>query len=258
MNHLRKFFPSCFIAATLAAILLSSGCSSSTSVTTNEGTITMKSSLTTSDVNRAMQVKGPTPASVDFDSIVVTNALVFVSNVKLHSDMDDTDSDTHDQTIKTGPFVLVFDSSGEHVVTTASIPAGTYDRVKFEFHHPNKNADAAILAQYPQLQNGGQTYNVWIYGYTWKDGVPTSFSVVSLASKNVMLRFEDNALKNRDNFVLNANSTATLLFELDPRIVFHLNGILTGGTLLDPRDLTITNQGDIDNNILVAIRVVEF
>ncbi|HET6401331.1 MAG TPA: hypothetical protein VFH95_08025 [Candidatus Kapabacteria bacterium] len=250
MNHLRRFFPLYTIAATLVAILISSGCSSSTA--NNGSTVTMQSQLAASDVDRAMPVKIATPASLDFDSIVITNAIVFVSDVKLHSDVEDTNSDAHDQEIKTGPFVIVFDSSGTHIVTSATIPAGTYDRIKFEFHKPGKGADATILNQYPMLQNGGQTYSVWIYGYTVKAGVRTSFSVTSIRSENITLRFKDKGDNDLNNIVLNSNTTANLLFELDPRIVFHL-----GGNLFDPRDLN-DHQKDIDNNILVAIRVVEF
>ncbi len=256
MNHVHKSFPFYFIAAAILPILLTYGCSSSTTASSSGSTVTMQSQLATSAVDRAMPLKGATPGSVDFDSIVITNAIVFVSDVKLHSDVEDTNADAHDQEIKTGPFVIVFDSSGTHVVTDATIPAGTYDRVKFEFHKPNKNSDETLLAQYPMLQNGGQTYSVWIYGYTVKNGIRTSFSVTSIRSENVSLRFEDKNDNGLNNIVLNSNSSATLLFELDPRIIFHLGGGLVGN-LFDPRDLT-NHQQDIDNNILAAIRVVEF
>jgi hypothetical protein len=256
MNHLRKTFSIYFTAAALLPILLTYGCTSSTTASSDESTVTMQSQLAASDVDRALPIKVATPASLDFDSIVITNAIVFVSDVKLHSDMDDTDVDAHDQEIKTGPFVIVFDSTGVHSVTTATIPPGTYDRIKFEFHKPNKNDDATLLAQYPMLQNGGQTYSVWIYGYTVKDGNRTPFTVSSVRSENITLRFEDKDFNDRDNIVLNSNAPATLFFELDPRIVFHLGGKLIGN-LFDPHDLN-DHQKDIDDNILVAIRVVEF
>jgi len=201
-----------------------------------------------------MPVKGATPSGIDIDSIVITNAIVFVSDVKLHSDVDSLENDEHDQAIKTGPFVLVFDSSGTHVVTDVTIPPGTYDRVKFEFHKPDKNADAVLLSEFPELENGGQTYTVWIYGYTFKAGIRTSFSVQSSASKNVTVRFEDRDFHDKDRIVLNANTLATLAFELDPRIVFHLSD---GITLFDPRDL-FDHQKDVDDNVLIAIRVVNF
>ncbi len=239
------------------ALALNSGCTSSTSTSTSNGqsTVTMQSQLTTSDVDRAMPIKVPIPAYLDFDSIVITNAIVFVSDLYFFYDMEYTEIYTHDQTIKTGPFMLIFDSSGTHVITSATIPPGTYDRVKFEFHKPDKNADAAILTEFPELENGGQTYSVWIYGYTVKSGVRTSFSVVSNRSENLTLHFEDKNFNYLNALVLNANATTTLAFELDPRLIFHVGGLL--GQLFDPRDLA-HHQGDIDSNLLVAIRIVEF
>ncbi len=257
--HRRQYLASFVLAAALAGTkLFINGCSSSTSGSSNPSTVTMQSQLAASDVSGTIPAKGATQSFVNFDSIVVTNALIFVSDVKLHSDQDDSNSDDHDQTVKTGPFVLVFDSSGTHVVTTATIPPGTYDRIKFEFHKPDKNADAAILTEFPQLQNqtNGQTYTVWIYGYTVTGGVRTSFTVTSTASKNVMVRLEDKDFHDRDNIVLNANALATVAFEFDPRIVFHVEGSIFG-TLFDPRDM-LNHQHDVDDNIVIALRVVEF
>jgi hypothetical protein len=259
MKHHRRYLASYFILAALfASIFLTSGCSSSSTSTGNGSNVAMQSQLAASDASGTMSTKGATASFVDFDSIVVTKALVFVSDVKLHSDQDDSESDEHDQTIKTGPFVLVFDSSGTHVVTTATIPPGTYDRIKFEFHKPDNNADAMILTEFPELesQTTGQTYTTWIYGYTVKAGVRTSFTVTSTASENVTVRFEDRDFNDRDNIVLTSSTLATMAFEFDPRIVFHLGGGLLG-SLFDPRDMT-DHQHDIDDNVLIAIRVVEF
>jgi hypothetical protein len=255
----RMFSISSFIVAMIiATTLFMNGCSSSSSSPGNSSTVTMQSQLAASGASSAMSTKGGIQSFVDFDSIVVTNALVFVSDIKLHSDLDDSESDEHDQTIKTGPFVIVFDSSGTHVVTTATIPPGNYDRIKFEFHKPDKTADAAILTEYPQLesQSTGQTYTTWIYGYTVKAGVRTSFTVTSTASENVTIRFEDRDFNDLDSITFNANSLATLAFEFDPRIVFHLGGHVIG-SLFDPRDM-LDHQHDIDDNVLIAIRVVRF
>src|SRR5579883_993806 len=228
----------------VALLLVAAGCSSSTSTSTNNGqtTVTMQSQLTTSDVSRMATVKGATPSGVLFDSLVVTQALVFVKDVKLHSDVDDTTKDDHDATVKTGPFVIVFDSSGTHVVTTATIPSGTYDRVKFEIHKPDKNNtdDAAVLASYPQLQVGNQTYSVYIYGYTVRAGLRTAFMVHSSASRNGMFRFQDHDFTDRDNVQFVSNGSMTLNFQLDPRVIFHLLGGITG-TVFDPNDATHQN-----------------
>jgi hypothetical protein len=260
MKHQNRQYLTSFaiVAALAAATILTNGCKGSSTGPGNGSNVTMQSQLAASDVSGTMAVKPSPQSAVDFDSIVVTNAIVFMSDVKLHSEMDDSENDDHDQTIKTGPFVLVFDSSGTHVVTTATIPPGTYDRIKFQFHKPDKTADAAILSQFPQLesQTTGQTYTVWVYGYTVKAGVRTVFTVTSSASENVTVRLEGRDLDDRDNIVINANTLATLAFEFDPRLVFHAEGTLFG-TLFDPRDM-FHHQHDVDDNVLIAIRVVEF
>ena len=254
MKTINKIYSVTIICACLA-ILSYSGCSSSTTVSGDESTVTMQSQLAASDVNR-MIVKGDLPSDVTFDSIVVTRVLVFVKDVKLHSDKDDVDSDTHAGTIKTGPFVLVFDSAGTHVVTTTTIPSGTYDKIKFEIHKPNQNdvSDAAVLTQFPEFENGNQFYTVVIEGYTMAAGVRSYFTVHSSASKNINLKFKDKDFKDKDNIVLAGNTTSTLAFEFDPRIVFHLSGDITG-TLFDPRDTT--HQNDIDNHVIIAVMVVQ-
>ena len=249
-----KIYSIPLILAIAIGISLMNGCSSSTS-TNGQSSVTMQSQLAANDVSGTIPTnKGMTPQGLLFDSIVVTNAIVFVSDVKLHSDVDSIGKDDHDQNIKTGPFVIVFDSSGSHIVTTATIPPATYDRIKFEIRKPDKNADAAILTQFPELQNGDQTYSVWIYGYTVQNGVRTSFSVASSASSNLTLKFKDHDGKDKDNIVLDANSVSTLMFQFDPRIVFHLSD---GITLIDPRDM-MHHQKDVDDNVLIAIQVLLF
>ncbi|MDP4200590.1 MAG: hypothetical protein Q8922_09190 [Bacteroidota bacterium] len=258
MLFLRRNFPFIFIPVSFAvALLLVGGCSSTTSVSTNDGTVTMQSQLATSDVNQ-MVVKGQVPTDLTFSSIVVTRVQVFIKDIKLHSDVEDTSKDDHDAEIKTGPFVMVFDSTGTHVVTTVTIPAGTYDRVKFELHKPNQNdaADAAILAAYPDFVSGNQTYTVVIDGYTVSNGVRTYFRNRSISSKNFTLRFKDhdNQFSDLNNIVISGGSSMTLAFQFDPRLVFHIEGLLNG-TMFDPRDTS--HQKDIDDHVLIAIRLVK-
>src|SRR5438552_14213070 len=97
----------------LSGILAMGGCSSSTTVSSDQSSITMQSQMAVSDVDHAF-VKGAPPSAVGIQSVVVTRVLVFVKDVKLHSDQDSIGKDYHDQNIKTGPFVVVFDSTGTH------------------------------------------------------------------------------------------------------------------------------------------------
>ena len=212
----------------------------------------MQSQLATLAVDRAVVSGHDVPSSLGFDSIVVTSAQIFIKDVKLHSDVDSIGKDDHDGTIKTGPFVLTFDSSGTHIVTSVGIPPGTYDRIKFEIHKPDKNDvdDQAVLANFPQFVSGNQTYTVVINGYTVMNGVRTYFTVSSHASYNITYKIKDTNLTDLDSIVLGANVTTKLAFEFDPRLVFKING-----NLFDPRDST--HQSDIDKSINIAIVVVK-
>ncbi|HEY3875880.1 MAG TPA: hypothetical protein VGM92_10410, partial [Candidatus Kapabacteria bacterium] len=209
-SYYRNYIPFSFTLVLITALAaFNNGCSSTTA-TNNESTVQMQSQLGASDVSRTVPIKVETPQGPQIDSLVITSAVVFVSDVKLHADIDLPEADDHDQTIKTGPFVLVFDSSGTHVVTSAAIPPGTYDYIKFEIRKPDPNTDAAILAQYPELQYGNQTYSVWIYGYIIQTGLRVSFAVQSAASANLTLKFKDKGDHDKDNLVLNANTLSTL------------------------------------------------
>ena len=263
INNFRRYFPFLFIpVATAIAMLLAGGCSSTTTVGTNDGqsTVTMQTSLATSDVNQPMVVKGDVPNDLIFSSLVVTDVEVFVKDIKLHSDVDSLGKDDHDGTIKTGPFVLVFDSSGSHVVTSAVIPPGTYDHIKFEIHKPGKNdaADASILTQFPEFDNGNgsDNYTVVIHGYTMSNGVRTDFVSRSRKTYNLTLNFEDNDFNDKNNIVLGANAASTLAFEFDPRIMFHLSGTILPGGLIDPRDTKHQDDIDSDGHLGLAIRIV--
>ena len=256
MKYSHQPFSLFFFAILLSStIVLTNGCS--TTASTNGDNVTMTSQLATSDVDRAMEVKGATPQVLTFQSIVITNVVVFVKDVKLHSDEDSLDKDDHDQNIKTGPFVLVFDSTGSHVVSNVAIPNGAYDRIKFEIHKPdpNNSDDATVLATYPQLQSGNQTYTVWIYGYTVNNGIKTAFTVRSNKSQNLTLKFKDDNDNDQNNITI-SSAMKTLAFEFDPRLVFHVEDGAITGTLFDPRDSG--NQSHIDDHIVIAIKVVEF
>ena len=258
MRVILRYFPFFAIPAAIAFALIMAGCSSSTTVSNDQNSVTMQSQLTASDVSLPAPGKdNEVPSGFTFNKIVVTRAEVFIKDVKLHSDKDDSTKDDHDQNIKTGPMVLIFDSLGAHTVTTTNIPSGNYDRIKFEIHKPDKNnsADSAILAQFPEFRSGNQTYTVVIKGYmidTSITGTRTYFTVYSAQSANRTIKFEDKDLHDQDKFTFSGGATSTLLFEFDPRLVFHVGGGLAG-SLFDPR----SGQNLIDNHVLFAIRVVK-
>jgi hypothetical protein len=255
MLILRRYLPFFIIPVSIAlALLCAGGCSSTTTVATDDGTVTMQSQLTGSHVDK-MEVKGDDPQS-GISSLVVTQVRLFISDIKLHREKDSTNKDERE--IKTGPMVVTFDSLGSHVVTSATVPAGTYEKIKFELHHPNDKdaADAALLAQYPEFTSGNQHYTIVITGYTVTNGVQSNFTAYSNASHNYEVKFKknDGLFMDEDHLIISGGTTTTLGLQFDPRIVFHLSGGLTG-TLFDPRDGA--NQNTIDLNVVQAIRIVK-
>lgn len=254
MFIIRRYLPFLLIPASIGfALLFASGCSSTTSVSTNDGTVQMQSQLAASSAQMPYTMKNPTPKA-GITAVTVTQVEVFIKDIKLHQDNDTAGS--HDRNIKTGPSVVTFDSLGAHVFSTATVPAGTYDHIKFELHHPNGNDDDALLTQFPDFKSGNKTYTIVIKGYTTSiTGVQTSFMARSEKSYNYDIKFKDkDKYEDQNNIVITGGATTLLTLQFDPRIAFHLGAGLTG-TLFDPNDTT--HQNDIDENVVLSLRIVK-
>jgi hypothetical protein len=254
MNFLRRYLPFIIIPASVAfALMFANGCASTTSPS-SDGTVQMQSQLASNSAQLPYTSKNPTPKAV-ISSVTVTQVELFIKDIKLHQNNDSADNG--DRTIKTGPMVVVYDSTGSHVFSTATVPAGTYDRVKFELHKPSANAsdDGALLTQYPDFQSGNKTYTIVVKGYTTDlAGTKTNFMVRSENSHNYTIKFKDKNDVDQGNLTISGGATSLLTLQFDPRIMFHLGGGLTG-VLFDPNDTT--NQGMIDANSKIALRIVK-
>src|SRR6185312_10311509 len=83
------------------------------------------------------------PASgIVADSIEITRVRYLLSAVKLHEEGNDT---THDGEIKTGPFVLEFTPGFSRVFANITLPAGSYEEIKFEVHRFSSSIDQTYL-----------------------------------------------------------------------------------------------------------------
>ncbi len=214
-----------------------------TSTSMDRGTISASSTF--SKTSPVSEWNGTTA-----DSITITRARIVISAMKLHLDGDD-DSD-HDKdghwhdggTIKTGPFVAEFDSSGERIISSVTIPPGTYDRIKFEIHKLNENEDASLLNDplFGDFVNGGR-YTVIIDGHSYVNGVSYGFSFKSSLTVNVQVFFNPAA-------VFDSTQTYDLTLAFDPKIVFGRPGLRP----LDPRDPD--NQHILEAFIKDAIRAL--
>src|SRR5204863_4518755 len=117
----------------------------------------------------------PTSSGIVADSVEVTRVRFLLSAVKLHVEGNDT---THDGEIKTGPFVLEFTPGFSRVFTTITIPAGTYEKIKFEVHKFPSSIDQTYLND-PVFTDfvSSERSTVIIEGRVWSAGiaVPQNF-----------------------------------------------------------------------------------
>jgi len=231
----------------IAFAILMAGCASTDETISDQNSITMQTQLTASTVSQTAPEKGAIP-SAGVTSVVVTKVSVFVKDIKIHSVKDDSVKEDHDGTIKTGPMVMVFDSTGLKTVMTSTISAGDYDRVKFEIHKPNKGdaEDKAMLDQFPEFQNGDKGYTVVVQGYSIGIAGDTArFSVHSSATENITIKMRDKDDKEEVKVHFSGGGSSKLLFLFDPVTIFKATGLL-----IDPKTIT-----DLDKQIVAAIKI---
>src|SRR5438552_5123883 len=103
------------------------GCANDTG-SSDQSTLVTSTKMRNSSVSSAFSKHERIDAGgITCDSVVITKARILISTMKLHRDEDDT---VGKGTIKVGPFVAEFDASGSSLLSTVTIPPGTYDRIK--------------------------------------------------------------------------------------------------------------------------------
>jgi hypothetical protein len=229
-------------AAILAVGGLISGCSDSTS--TSGGTIQMSSELDQGGVGSIAVQKGAevSAAGATVDSLYITRVRLLVSNMKMHSTGNDT---TKGGTIKTGPFLIQFDSSGQRVFTSATVPAGTYDRIKFEIHkfsssEANQYLNDPVFSDFA----ADERYTSIIEGYVVAGGQMMPFTFRSRVTENIQVRFDEN-------IVLEDGSTEQVTLQFQPRAAFKKGS----NKPLDPRDGD--NRSEIEKMIKDALKALK-
>lgn len=179
------------------------------------------------------------------DSLQVTSAKIFIKDIKLHHEENDSLDDDHDETIKVGPFVAVFDSAGGRILTTAVIPPGSYDRIKLEIHKFDKDHDEHEDLDKDDSVNvfkDPNHYTFIISGYVWVGGVRSPFTYYSNVTANITWRFPQM-------ITLGAGAAQILIMKLDPVYMFQVIGFA-----IDPRDPK--NREIIDFAIKSSIKFV--
>jgi hypothetical protein len=149
---------------------------------------------------------------------------ILIKDIKL--DLANTSEDSCD--FKVGPFVLFLNlSSGLNVISSAIIPAGTYEKIKFEVHKLN---DIEAVPD-PEFADANGRYSVIVKGRY----LGNYFIYKSTKSAHQILHFPSP-------FPVSATSASYITMIVKPYIWFIKNG-----AYLDPGDPA--NSNDIDNNI---------
>jgi len=216
-----------------------SGCSS-TEEPANTATVAMTAETEGSVASGAFRKHSGSPASgIVADSVEITRVRFLLSRVKLHVEGNDT---LKDGDIKTGPFVLEFTPGLSRVFTTATIPSGTYEKIKFEIHKFPSSIDQTYLND-PVFTDfvTSERSTVIIEGRVWSGqiSIPVNFVYKSDITANLETKFPGL-------ITLDAGSTSTIAMIFSPLLAFKASSVL------DPRDPD--NANDIDNYLKSAIK----
>lgn len=226
--------------ATIALGLFS--CSDSTTPT-SDPVVRIGAELPTATAKAAANPKGGDILAGEIvDSLAITRVRFLIKEVKLQRANSDTVSG--DKKVKVGPILVTVSATGATVFVSGSIPSGSYDKVKFEFHRLSSSEVGAYINN-PLFADfvTDDRYSFIIDGVTYKDGVEQSFTYRSTVTANLMLKLPEV-------ITLENNTTTDMVVQLDVPSVF-----VQGGVVLHPRDAK--NRSEIDNSIKNAIKVLK-
>lgn len=224
------------------SIVVLNGCSSSSTPSTTT-TVTMTAETDGTKATSAFHKNQNSPtAGIVADSIEITRVRFLLSAVKLHVEGNDT---TKDGEIKAGPFILEFTPGSSRVFSTITLPAGQYEKIKFEIHKFPSSIDQTYLND-PIFTDfvTNERSTVIIEGRVWSaaSSTPTNFVYKSHITANLEAKFPGL-------ITLDGGSNVTLAMLFSPVLAFKATNVL------DPRDPS--NAGDIDKYLKSAIKALK-
>jgi hypothetical protein len=155
--------------------------------------------------------------------LVLDTVKILIKDIKLNLAAASEESN-----FKVGPFVLFLNlSSSINTISTSIIPAGTYDKIKFEIH---KLEDIEAVPD-PEFADVNGRYSVIVKG----SYLGNYFVYKSTKSAHQILNFPNTV-------PISSSSLSNVTLTVKPYIWFIKNGVY-----LDPSDPV--NSNDIDNNI---------
>jgi len=202
-------------------------CKSSTSPT-DEGSLSVESTVSTSTVN-SMSMKGDRVEAATIDSVKIQRVRLLISRIKLQRSDEDTVDGGRD--VKAGPGVVTFENGKLNTAFSSTVPVGRYDRLKIEVR-PFSPSEAKSYESDPIYEDfaaiGRPSFIV--EGTVWSSGVPESFTQTSDNVENLWVKVEPY-------FEVSKSTTTKLKFDFDA-----VTWLKVGGSVKDPRDGTIRDD----------------
>ena len=174
--------------------------------------------------NLDMSVMSTADTTDNIGILVLDTVKVLINDIKLNVANSNQDSIN----FKVGPYALFLNlNSSVNVMSTAYIPEGTYDKVRFMVHKLGDNETPPD----PEFVDANGRYSVVVKG--WFNSI--YFVYKSTKSAHQKLTFE-NSLQ------VSVSGKSNITLRIKPYIWFIENGVY-----LDPAEPN--NRNDIDNNI---------
>jgi hypothetical protein len=172
---------------------------------------------------------GSTDSIGDNIGILVLNEVkILIKDIKVNVANTNEDS----VNFKVGPYVLYLNLlSNVNVITTAYIPPGSYDKIRFMVHKLGDNETSPD----PEFVDANGRYSVIVKG---------TFAGVAFTYKSDKSAHQKLTFAN--HLVVNVSGKSNVTLMVKPYIWFIKNGVY-----LNPLD--INNRNDIDNNIKTNI-----
>lgn len=233
----------------LVAILslgILTGCGDDPAAPTPNGEVSISTSLTKSTVSSAYTKGGSITAGPTCDSVVISRVRFVFSDLKLHISSDDSASSDDKGMIKTGPVLMEYLPGSSVSSASASIPTGTYSRIKYEIHKldDSKSSDTAAFNDpaYADFVTGGR-YTYIIEGLIWNSNSAVAFTFKSSKNENLNLDLDTPV-------TVVENTVAPITLAFDPTGLFK-----HGAKPLDPR--YEENRNDIEKMVKDAFKALK-
>jgi hypothetical protein len=160
--------------------------------------------------------------------LIIEEAKILIKDIKLNVASTNEDS----VNFKVGPYVLFLNlNSKVNVLTSAYIPPGTYDKVRFMIHKLGDNETPPD----PDFVDADGRYSVVVKG---------SFNGISFVFKSD--KSAHQKLTFPASLVITSSGKSNITLEVKPYMWFIKNGVF-----MDPMDPI--NRNEIDNNIKANI-----